>query len=139
MDDDVQEKQDRHRYEARKYAPAEQFEQVFLEQHIGKEQKIDRIKIGHRRRVKLAIAARIGKERRENKQHRQREKIKQDNRRRQAANVKQGDDGQRHQHQHVGYVEETQANIAGRHITLNEETNSENECREKDAGNVDCL
>ncbi|QCL96121.1 hypothetical protein CFBP7129_17845 [Agrobacterium tumefaciens] len=70
MDDDVQEKQDSHRYEARKYAPAEQFEQVFLEQHIGKEQKIDRIKIGHRRRIKLAIAARIGKERREDKQHR---------------------------------------------------------------------
>ncbi|TZG34633.1 hypothetical protein AGR1_18270 [Agrobacterium sp. B1(2019)] len=139
MDDDVQEKQDRHRYEPRKYAPAEQFEEVFLEQHIGKEQKIDGIKIGHRRCIKLAIAARVGKQRRQDKQHCQRNKIKQDNRQRQAANVKQGEDGQRHQHQHVGDIEETQAEIAGQHIALNEEADGEYEYREKDAGNIDCF
>ncbi|QKW99650.1 hypothetical protein GSF67_21330 [Agrobacterium sp. CGMCC 11546] len=88
MDDDVQEKQDRHRYEACKYAPAEQFEEVFPEQHIGKEQKIDRIKIGHRRRIKFAITPRVGEEGGEGKKNRQRQEVKQDDGGRQAANVK---------------------------------------------------
>ncbi|MBB4407210.1 hypothetical protein J2S88_002869 [Agrobacterium tumefaciens] len=139
MNDDVKEKQDRHGYEAREHAPAEQLEKVLLEQHVGKEEKIDRIKIGHRRRIKFAIATRVGKHGRQCKQDRQRQEVKQGDRRCQAANVKQRNDGQRHQHQHVGNVEETQADIAGHHVALNEETDGKNEYSQKDAGNIDCF
>ncbi|MNL18687.1 hypothetical protein D3C87_1398430 [compost metagenome] len=69
MNDDVQKKQDRHRDEAGEDAPAEQLEKVLLKQHIGKKQKIDRVKICHRGGVKFTFATFVGKDSRKCKKN----------------------------------------------------------------------